>query len=387
MTEPTAGNRPSVTAVIAFLKATGFAHSRYRESMQSTVGGGFYVTKGYMRDSVMVTYREGDAAFDKRMADLGISKVTDMPEDPERAERIKEYAEALAPRYRVEIFGGTSLYLHARETLPARPKGVPTAVTVRKALLAAGVTQYKDGSAIIEGVPGYVHIARVVDQPDHTRVTVSESAFLDRVRAALAAEGWTVEESENELHWILKITGSMPDRRERLRKLRQQREAREIDRAGNAAVAKVEAGIARAKAEQAAEGILEASAGDVVRILADDDTWVEVPRHEPKEAAPAPPALVHYSRAGVAYRVGMRVTYRTRDGFWQHGKVVKIEPDEEGVQRVHFHQDAYQVAPQRRAPKYMNNTPGKRHKGVTLHTDPVRVVALDDKDLSREIVA
>jgi hypothetical protein len=370
--QPTAGNPPSITAVIKFLKAAGFQHSRYRGSMSAPEGFGFYVSSANPRE-VEVRHREGDHAYEKRMRKLGITDHAKMPTDPDRARRIAEYAEALAPRYTVENFSGHSLYLKAREALPARPKGVPKAATVSKALMAAGVTHYPDGSTDVVGHAGYIWVASAVDQPDHTRIAVFEERFLDAVRAALTAEGWVFEESENSAHYIIKITGSTPDRPARLRKLRQQREARAIELAGREAVAKVEAGIEQEKAAQAAE--------EAEHLEVQPD---EVPRHEPQEPAPAPAA---YSRAGVGYRVGMRVTYRDNSGFWRHGEVLKIEPDETGVRRVHFRQDAYQVAPQRRAPKYMANNPGKRREEVTPHTDPVRVVALDDKDLSPEIIA
>jgi hypothetical protein len=370
MPEPTAGNPPTVTAVIQFLKACGFQHSRYTESMSSPTGFGFYVTqeRGRGQHRVRVTHREGSAGADARMRKLGLTDFAKLPKDPEREARLKEYAEALSPRYTVESFGGYTLYLTPRESLPVRPKGVPRADVVMKAFVAAGVVQFTDGRV------GHEEVVSAANQPDHTRLAVFEEGSLDAVREALTAEGWIFEDGpENIGHWVIKITGSMPDRPARLRKLRQQREARAIEEAGNAAVAKIEAGIEQEKAAQAAE--------EVERLEVQPD---EVPRHEPQEPAPAPAA---YSRAGVGYRVGMRVTYRDNSGFWRHGEVLKIEPDETGVRRVHFRQDAYQVAPQRRAPKYMANNPGKRREEVTPHTDPVRVVALDDKDLSPEIIA
>lgn len=402
MSKPTAGNTPTATAVIQFLKACGFQHSRYIESMSSPSGFGFYVTqeRGRGPHSVRVIHREGSAGMDARMRKLGITEPGRLPSDPERPARVKEYAEALSCRYAVDVYGGHSITLTARETLPVRPKGVPKADVVMRALVAAGVVQYTNGRI------GHEQIVSAANQPDHTRLAVFMEESLPAVREALTAEGWTFEESENIGHYVIRITGSMPDRRERLRKLRIQREARETERAGNAAVAKIEAGIEEWKAEQARQAAEEAAPlgsyvawaegpqeltehGHVVGkrdgealVMGLDGGFRQMPEDIPEEVPE--PAPVAYSRAGVGYRVGMRVTYRDNSGFWRHGEVLKIEPDEEGVRRVHFREDAYQVAPARRAQKHMPNNPGKRREGVVAHTDPMRVVALDDKDLSPE---
>ncbi|MCX4799638.1 hypothetical protein OG497_37925 [Streptomyces sp. NBC_01242] len=338
-----AGNPPSVTAVIKFLKSAGFQHSYATESISEATGSGACVrAAGRHSGIVSVSWSEGDHDFVRRMSALGAVSASEVPEHPEARDHAREYAEALAPRYHVRV-DGTHVYVSARPELPARPPTVPIATTVRKALAAAGVE---------EDSRRHGWLFRVVDQPDHTRVAVRSDETLAAVRSALEAEGWIFEQSETWQHYALKITGSTPDRPARLRALRAERAAR--------------------PPAPAVE---------------------EPPAVEPPAPAPAPVEPVaaeevqrtprHYSRSGVAYAVGMRVTYRDRTGFWRHGEIIEISPAPDGGERrVHFRVDAYQVAPARRAAKHMPNRPGKRCP--SLDSDDVWVVALDDKDLGCE---
>ncbi|MFD8654973.1 hypothetical protein [Streptomyces mirabilis] len=358
--QPTAGNPPSVTAVIKFLKAAGFQHSRYTEAMRDDSGSGAKA-RSYSGGQVVVHWNEGDYDYRKRMGQLGITEPRDMPQHPDARTYAQEYAEALAPRYTVEISNGTDVYVTARETLPARPPGVPRAVSVRKALKAADV-QHESVSA--------------VDQPDHTRVAIRDEIALGPVRDALTAEGWIFEEFETLQHYGIKITGSTPDRPARLRKLRARREARAIELAGRAAVAKVEEGIRQTKA---AEFLAAAAAEEVPQPQepASAPEGLEVPLDQDK---PVPYA---YSPSGVRYEPGMRATLRTRDGFWAHGVVEAVYlAAHTRAPHMRFMADAYQVAPRRRAPKYMDNKPGKRGP-APAHTTPWEI-PLDNKDLSPE---
>jgi hypothetical protein len=374
------GGAPSVTAVIKFLKAAGFQHSRYTESrLQGRASGAVVVRANYTAtERVLVHWNEGDTDFYTRMGGLGLTDVTKVPQHPDAERFAREYAEALAPRYAVRIHGGTEVYVTARETLPARPKGVPTAVTVRKALKAAEVTSRETSW----------HVS-VVDQPDHTRVAVKDSETLKVVREALTAEGWVFEESETIQHWALKITGSMPDRRQRLAKLRQQREARATELAGRAAVAKVVEGIRQTKAAQEAASVpqeAEEPEGENAPLGA-YVAWAEGPEERTEhghvvglrqgealvmgldgglrqmpadipEAEPEP-APVAYDGKGRPWRQGQRAEFKTRDGFLYSGKITGFG-EEDGQPTAMVLVDTRRAAPASR-PMYKGdpNLPGK----------------------------
>jgi hypothetical protein len=194
------GGQPSVTGVIAFLKAAGFRHSRSTEARSSTVGSGASVRPG-SKGEVRVRWREGDHDFFTRMRDLGLSDVAEVPDHPEAALRAREYADALTPRYTTRV-DGNSLILTRRAELPPRPPGTPRAATVRTALDKAG----------IRWRPGQYDRFSVVNQPDHTRVTVFDDETVDRVTAVLRAQGWAYNHFETVEHYGIKVTGAEPAR-------------------------------------------------------------------------------------------------------------------------------------------------------------------------------
>ncbi|MFI1796613.1 hypothetical protein ACH427_04535 [Streptomyces sp. NPDC020379] len=347
--QPRPGGQPTITAVIRCLKDAGFQHSRYTETHRARTRSGFYVRK-FGRTGVTVVHREGDADFFDRMHRGGYTDVTEVPDSPMKLVHVREYADVLASRYDVHVESG-ALYLSARSELPARPKGVPTAAQVRTALADAGIT------APSGALPPFT----VLNQPDHVRVAVANEDVLDRAVEALASEGWVFEQSETSQHFAIKITGATPDRRERVRKLRAARAERAAHEDGPE------------EPVPAAEAPQPAAAASQEPVSAP-----EVP-----VAPPARPQLAprHYSRSGVAYAVGMRVTYRDRSGLWRHGQITAIKPNVDGQQQVHIAVDAYQAAPPRRAQPLMSNKPGKRHTDISTGT---LIVALDDKDLMRE---
>jgi hypothetical protein len=505
---PRPGGEPSVTAVIKFLKSAGFQHSRYLEARSTPVPSGFYVREDKVvlgQKRVSVFYREGDADFFKRMNQGGYTDVTDVPADPKAEQRAREYADALSPRYAVEL-SGTHVYVTAREELPARPKGVPTAATVRAALKAAGVGRRANFSDAY----------RVVDQPDHTRVAVmDDDEHLKPITDALTAEGWTFEQFETTQHFGIKITGSAPDRAARVRKLRAARAQAEqppatpepegLTEQQQAALDHMRANGGKAESGQGftvttlrvleRQGLCTLESwmgieslhggklseswvatltdagwgahprpqeptykpGDTVTHVKLGGTWTveavgvtvgfsspsgvshdetgvtarnnatgqaftalprvwapaaqEVPQEpvsspqDPKEpasdtcsvcgredcandvcgtepvTAPTERPTVHYNRSGQSFRVGTRVTYRDRTGFWNHGPITSIEPGEDGRMKVTFTADAMQVAPARRPVKFVSNKPGRRS---TVSNPHPWTVDLDDKDLTRE---
>lgn len=184
------GTTPTQMTVLRLLKSAGFQVSRYVEAHSQAAPSGAKVAPAH-KGAVSVHWNEGDGDFFDRMARLGITEVRDVPEHPKATEYAQAYAEALAPRYAVRVEGGR-VYVSARDTLPARPKGVPRAARVRKALAEAKVPAAR---------------LYVVDQPDHTRVAVTDEDHMPAVREALAAQGWAFEESENWQHYVLKVTG------------------------------------------------------------------------------------------------------------------------------------------------------------------------------------
>lgn len=317
---------PSVTAVIGLLKSAGFQCSRYTESRNQPASSGATVRD--IGNTISVHWQEGDADFFERMSKGGYADVTDVPEHPLAADYASEYATVLSCRYHVEQ-NGTRLYLTGRDELPARPKGLPYAAAVRRALREAGIDTDTYSAA---------------DLHSHTRLAVTDEDALPAVLAVLEEQGWIIgEQGETWQHIYLKITGSAPDRPARLRKLRAAREAAQEQPA----------------APQAPQT-----------------------QPEPVQDVPAPAARPerHYSASGAAYAVGGRVTYRTPDSLWWHGEITKIEPGEDGALQVHFTVDAYQVAPPRRRSRHLAQRPGKRR---TI-TPESHVVALDDKDLTPE---
>ncbi|MEU9405716.1 hypothetical protein AB0E08_08415 [Streptomyces sp. NPDC048281] len=307
------GGNPTANAVIRLLKDAGFQHARYTESLRQNRGFGFYVRaeKG-MNARVRVRHQEGTAAFFERMDKLGATEVNAVPADPEEGARLQEYAEVLASRYTVDSYGGSSLYLSARETLPVRPKGVPTAAAVRKALQLSGAMDLPDKAR-------HVRIASVVDQPDHTRVAVHEHTRLDAVRDALTAEGWTFEESENIGHWVLKITGSTPDRPARLRKLRADRAAAVKAQQAAQEAAPAAEQQAPPEGEQEEGAPLGKGVGEAL-VMGLDGGLRQMPADIPEpEPEPVPYA---YSSKGRRWQQGERAEFKTVDGFLYSGEIV-----------------------------------------------------------------
>ncbi|MET7363206.1 hypothetical protein ABZS76_32880 [Streptomyces sp. NPDC005562] len=344
---PKPGGKPSVTAVIKFLKEAGFAHSRYTDSKSAPTAFGFYVRDHGLK-GVSVMHREGDHTFFERMARLGLTDVAQVPDDPNADAIAAEYADALTPRYHVENTGGGHLYLTAREWLPARPHGVPTATQVRAALKNAGVSARPDHGAF-----------RVVDQPDHTRVAVLDGERLDAVVKTLTAEGWTFEQFETSHHHGIKITGAAADRRERLAALKARREQQ--------------------APAHAPEGDVPIPAQDFTPEQVSSARQLLAEREEPQEPTEAPkspqPGLRGARRA--FYTRGTRVTYRTTDGFWMHGTVKEAHP-QNGSVLIAF--DTRQVAPANR-PNYPGHTPtpGRPH---TISPADKRKLNADDKRLT-----
>jgi len=347
------GGVPTVTAVVKFLSAAGFQHSRYVDNADR-VSSGARVQED-RSGVVRVTWREGFEDYVRRMHALGIQDVTDMPRHPEETAFLQAYAEALAPRYRVEVSHG-AVYVHRREELPVRPPKVPRAVTVRKALAAAGIT-------------GKISAPySVVDQPDHTRVAVIDDANLDAVREALAAEGWAFTEGENWQHFYIKITGATPDQAARRRKLRQERAKRAAakpDTEPQAAEEETEKQRAPLGAYVAwAEGPQErtehgymvgARDGDAL-VLGLDGEFRQMPANIPEEEPePAPYA---YDSKGRRWQQGQRAVFKSRDLFLYSGEIAGFgKRDGEPTATVLV--DTRQAAPASRPVKGMPNAPGK----------------------------
>lgn len=332
-------SKPSVTTVIGLLKNAGFQCSRYTDSMSQPASSGATVRES--SDKISVHWNEGDADFIERMNNGGHTDVRDVPKHPLAADYVREYAEILACRYNVAT-RGAYLTVTGRDELPARPKGLPYAAAVRRALREAGLNSGTYSA---------------VDLHSHIRVAVTDEDALPAVLTALEEQGWIIgEKGENWQHIYLKITGATADRPARLRTLRAARKA-------------AQAAQEAAPAAQTEESTQQAR---------------QEPQEAPEQPAPAPAPAArperHYSASGTSYRVGTRVTYRTPDGMWHHGAIDKIEPGEDGALQVHFTVDAYQVAPPRRRAKNSIHRPGKRR---VIAPRPY-TVPLDDKDLTRE---
>lgn len=331
MNAPKPGNQPSVTAVIKFLKSAGFQHSRYTDAVSAPTGSGANV-RAFGDGTVIVHWHEGDHDFFRRMTDVGAEHAADVPQHPQAEARAQEYADALAPRYTVKV-SGTHVYVTARKELPARPAGVPTATTVRKALTAAGVASLTQANS---------RAFSVVDQPDHTRVAAFDAETLAAVRDALETEGWIFEESETSQHYTLKITGATADRPARLRKLRAERAATEA-----------------APADQYAEQTKEQQQAAAEPAPA-PASRPAVAEEQPTAAEPAseaqPPV---YGPDGRAYRIGQRVTFRTSDGFLYTGPITGFGKEDGEGTTVTLNVDTRQVGPPSRVPKGMSARPGR----------------------------
>ncbi|MDQ1041505.1 hypothetical protein QFZ75_008007 [Streptomyces sp. V3I8] len=379
---PAAGKPPSVTAVIKFLKSAGFQHARYAESLSQGGAAGAKVRAHHM-GKVSVTWSEGDKEFFRRMADLGHTSVAGVPVHPDTEQHAREYAEALSPRYSVHIHDGTTVYLDARETLPVRPKGVPTAITVRKALAAAGAARASEMFMVVS----------VVDQPDHTRVAVLEGERLDAVRKALEAEGWTFETGEAIEHYFIKITGSTPDRPARLRKLRAARAAKEERKSVEAKfLQRVRAADAPQKEpspvgsyvawaegpqERTEHGYVMAERDSEALVLGLDGGFRQMPADIPETVSEEPqaPAAVRDGK-GRVFRVGQRVSLRTRDGFLEFGEITEFGKLDDGTQTLTFTADTRQLAPISRPIK---GVPPRREKIRPIDPPRISRVALDKR--------
>lgn len=350
--EPRRGGAPTVTAVLKFLRAAGFQHSRHTDAKSSPIHSGAYVRK-HGDNEVLVTYREGDHDFFERMQAGGYTDVADVPESPLGPVRAREYAEVLSPRYTVKVVG-RHVHVTARSELPARPKGVPSASVVRTALRNAEIVKSLHGSATFS----------VVDQPDHTRVAVFDEEYVVPIAMALTAEGWIFEQSETMQHYVIKITGAVPDRRRRVYKLKAERAVRQEPEASNVS----------------APEELPLPQEQLRPVETAPTAQKPAPEAEPEVPLDQDQPIPRAYGNGTAYAPGMRVTYRDRSGFWRHGKVTEVYlAAETRKPHLRFTIDAYQVAPRRRSEALMPNHPGKRRPGSGVLT-----VALDDKDLSRE---
>jgi hypothetical protein len=260
-------------------------------------------------------------------------------------------------------------YVHVsrREELPTRPKGLPGAAAVARAM--------REDPRVRQEVD-------VVDQIDHVRVAVGNEDDIAPVREALTANGWTFEEPAPAVeHHLFHITGSAPDRPARLRKLRAQRLAREIDEAGNAAVAKIEAGIEQEKAAQAQRAAEEAAPvgsyvewaegpeertehGHVVGkrdgealVMGLDGGFRQMPEDIPEEV-PEPVPYAYDSR-GRRWQQGQRAEFKTTDLFLYAGEIVGFG-EEDGEKTATIRVDTTRAAPASR-PMYKGdpNRPGK----------------------------
>jgi hypothetical protein len=100
-------------------------------------------------------------------------------------------------------------------------------------------------------------------------------------------------------------------------------------------------------------------------------------RPEPQEPteAPAAPQEGVYSAAGVYYRPGIRVTFRTVDGWWMHGTVTAVDP---AARTVTLDADLKQIAPMKR-PMYKGQPlrPGRMQPG-----EGTWIRSADDKNLT-----
>ncbi|MEU5425221.1 hypothetical protein AB0H73_06385 [Streptomyces olivoreticuli] len=420
----TPGKAPTVVAVVRFLKAAGFQTSLSSESMSRGASTGAYVRR-LDTDGVSVNWNEGDGHFFQRMAQLGVTSAADMPKDPQAAARAQDYAEALAPRYNVKV-SDTWLFVRARKELPIRPPGIPKAMTVRKALVAAKVIRNVGQSREVS----------VVDQPDHTRVAVADDVTLATVTAALDAEGWTFEQSETIEHFAIKITGSAPDRPARLRKLRASRTAAptpatsehprestpppttgetpdapeeqpvpssteeppEFRRGDRVRSRRTDGGMGTVTGRGFQDGHIGVDIGGA-QIFTPPAAWELVERapEEPEaaeaqaapvQAAPEVPldqdesVQMYYAPAGkTAYTPGMRITWRSLGLSWHHGTIQEIflaahtrEP------HVRFLEDSYEAAPPSKKNQF--GIPYKRK--VRRHAEPKTVTVPLNNRISPE---
>jgi hypothetical protein len=328
------GGNPTVVHVAAHLNRAGFKLARYTGRMGGS-GAGAKVSKAGIRNAISVSWREDWDSVDRRLSRLGLSAddFGKLPPHPEEEQRIRDYAAALAPRYAVEVsqyrtVGGwvsTSLYVTRREELPIRPKGLPGAAAVARAMRED---------------PRVAEEADVVDQIDHVRVAVGDEDDIAPVREALAANGWTFEEPAPAVeHYLFHITGSAPDRPARLRKLRAERAA-------------------KAEAEQY-------DADDNPLGIHDEDEIEEAPQEAasaPEEAEEKPQAALvpyAYDSKGRSWRQGQRAEFKTVDGFLYAGEIVGFG-EEGGEKTATILADTRRGAPaSRKLYKGDPNLPGK----------------------------
>jgi hypothetical protein len=327
------GGNPTVVHVAAHLNRAGFKLARYTGRMGGS-GAGAKVSKAGIRNAISVSWREDFDSVDRRLSRLGLSAddFGKLPAHPEEEQRIRDYAAALAPRYAVEVsqyrtVGGwvsTSLYVSRREELPIRPKGLPGAAAVARAM--------REDPRVADAVD-------VVDQIDHVRVAVGDEDDIAPVREALAANGWTFEEPAPAVeHYLFHITGSAPDRPARLRKLRAERAT---------------------KAQQAAE---EAAQRPAVVDTDPQPTVVQWAPQEAEEAAveePPTPVPSEYDSKGRRWRQGQRAEFKTVDGFLYAGEIVGFG-EEGGEKTATILADTRRGAPaSRKLYKGDPNLPGK----------------------------
>ncbi|MGA5598326.1 hypothetical protein ACPCSE_29250 [Streptomyces cellulosae] len=322
------GTVPTQMTVLRLLKSAGFQVSRYTEARSQSVPTGAKVAPAH-RGAVSVHWNEGDGNFFDRMTRLGVTDVRDVPEHPQAREYAQAYAEALAPRYAVQV-EEDRVYVSARATLPPRPKGVPRAAQVRRAFAEAQVPTAS---------------VYVIDQPDHTRVSVTDEARVPAVREALTAQGWTFEESENWQHVILKVTGSTPDRPALLRALRAQK--------------------TEERPQQAAEEAPEPARQEAPAPAVEEPQRAEAPAPE------APPAPARYAD-GRRWEVGQRITWRSRDGFLFSGRVTGFDGTD-AEPRVKFEAETRQIAPARP----VRGVPARPAKVTRLDPPKPLTVAID----------
>ncbi|MEV7675029.1 hypothetical protein [Streptomyces sp. NPDC088752] len=369
-TKPRPGAAPTVVHVAAHLNRAGFKLARYSERKDSMPGGARVTGDGNRRETVTVQWREDYHSAEKRLYDLGLTTFADLPAHPMEEQRVRDYAAALAPRYTVKVSedspGRWSLDLSARAELPARPKGLPSAAAVLRAL--------KDSSGSDRGWN-----VSAVDQHDHIRIAINSDEGLTPAREVLTAHGWAFEEPAPAVeHYIIHVTGPAPDRAERVRALK----ASQAAQRPTAPAGAPETASAPQEHAQAAPAAQEPPA-DTCSVCGREECANEVCGTEPVPLVELRPPVPerHYSRNGTSFRVGMRVTYRDRTGFWNHGTVDRIERGDDGRMMVAFTVDATQVAPARRPARFMPNEPGKRRP---KDKPEVWTVPLDDKDLMRE---
>jgi hypothetical protein len=328
------GGTPTVVHVAAHLNRAGFQLARYTGRMGDSPAGA-KVSKGVIRDTISVNWREGWDSVDRRLSRLGLGAddFGKLPSHPQEEQRIRDYAAALAPRYDVEVVqyrtvGGwvsTSLHVTRREELPVRPRGLPGAASVARALQ--------------EGAPGPWGVD-VVDQIDHIRIAINDEDGIAPVREALAANGWTFEEPAPAVeHFLFYVTGSTPDRPALLRKLRAERLAREAEHAAKAQQTPAQEPASAPEPQEPAE---PASAPEGAE--------------EKPQAAPVPYA---YDSKGRSWRQGQRAEFKTVDGFLYAGEIVGFG-EEGGEKTATILVDTRRGAPaSRRLYKGDPNLPGK----------------------------